>query len=118
MPAQKILISGAGIAGSTTAYFLALAGFSVTVFERNPSLRILGQGVDMEGPAISIIQKMNLENTIRAKSTGEKGVAFVDEKNVTFATFDVGDRRSDIGEILRTGVGSSDTDEERNRFYV
>jgi 2-polyprenyl-6-methoxyphenol hydroxylase-like FAD-dependent oxidoreductase len=72
MPNQKILISGAGIAGSVTAYFLALAGFSVTVLERSPSLRTLGQGIDMEGPAISIIQKMNLENTIRAKSTGEK----------------------------------------------
>jgi 2-polyprenyl-6-methoxyphenol hydroxylase-like FAD-dependent oxidoreductase len=97
MPNQKILISGAGIAGSVTAYFLALAGFSVTVLERSPSVRTLGQGIDMEGPAISIIRKMNLENTIREKTTGEKGVAFVDEKNVTFATFDVGDGGIDIG---------------------
>jgi hypothetical protein len=105
MPKPKILISGAGIAGSVTAYFLALAGFSVTVLERNHSLRTLGQGIDMKGPAISIIQKMKLEKTIREKTTGEKGVAFVDEKNMTFATFDVGDRRNDIGEILRIVVG-------------
>jgi 2-polyprenyl-6-methoxyphenol hydroxylase-like FAD-dependent oxidoreductase len=99
MPNQKILISGAGIAGSVTAYFLALAGFDVTVLERSPSLRTLGQGIDMEGPAISVIQKMNLEKTIREKTTGEKGVAFVDDKNVTFATFDVGNGQNDIGEI-------------------
>jgi 2-polyprenyl-6-methoxyphenol hydroxylase-like FAD-dependent oxidoreductase len=97
MPDQNILISGAGIAGSVTAYFLGLAGFSVTVLERNPSLRTLGQGIDMEGPAISIIHKMGLEELIRGKSTGEKGLAFVDENNVTFATFDVGDKKSDIG---------------------
>jgi 2-polyprenyl-6-methoxyphenol hydroxylase-like FAD-dependent oxidoreductase len=100
MPNQRVLISGAGIAGSVTAYFLGLAGFSVTVLERNPSLRTLGQGIDMEGPAISIIQKMGLEDLIRGKSTGEKGLAFVDEQNVTFATFDVGDKKSDIGETL------------------
>jgi 2-polyprenyl-6-methoxyphenol hydroxylase-like FAD-dependent oxidoreductase len=104
MPNQKILISGAGIAGTVTAYFLALAGFSVTVLERNPSLRTLGQGIDMEGLAISVIQKMNLEKVIREKTTGEKGVAFVDERNVTFATFDVGDGGNDIGEYLRIVV--------------
>jgi 2-polyprenyl-6-methoxyphenol hydroxylase-like FAD-dependent oxidoreductase len=115
MPDQKILISGAGIAGSVTAYFLGRAGFSVTVLERSPSLRTLGQGIDMEGPAISIIQKMGLEELIRGKSTGEKGLAFVDENNVTFATFDVGDKKSDIGESCIM-VGRDNTDEHRLYF--
>lgn len=97
MPPQKILISGAGIAGSVTAYFLGRAGFDVTVLERSPSLRTLGQGIDMEGPAVEIVRKMGVEEVIRGKSTGEKGVTFVDENNKTFATFDIGDRRSDIG---------------------
>ncbi|KAG9944080.1 FAD/NAD(P)-binding domain-containing protein, partial [Aureobasidium melanogenum] len=106
MPPQKILISGAGIAGSVTAYWLGRAGFNVTVLERTPALRTAGQGIDMEGPAVSIIRKMGLESTIRSKTTGEKGVAFVDENNVPFATFDVGEKRTDIGftseiEIMR-----------------
>ncbi|KAG9682826.1 FAD/NAD(P)-binding domain-containing protein, partial [Aureobasidium melanogenum] len=106
MPPQKILISGAGIAGSVTAYWLGRAGFNVTVLERTPALRTAGQGIDMEGPAISIIRKMGLESTIRSKTTGEKGVAFVDENNVPFAIFDVGEKRTDIGftseiEIMR-----------------
>jgi hypothetical protein len=47
---------------------------------------------------------MNIEKAIRGKTTGEKGVAFVDEKNVTFATFDVGDGGNDIGKTcLRCG---------------
>ena len=99
MPPQKILISGAGIAGSITAYFLGRAGFNVTVLERSPSLRTLGQGIDMEGPAVEIVRKMGVENLIREKCTNEKGLAFVDENNKTFATFDVGDKQSDIGEL-------------------
>jgi len=106
MPAQKILISGAGIAGSVTAYWLGHAGFDVTVLERTPALRTAGQGIDMEGPAVSIIQKMGLEEIIRSKTTGEKGVAFVYENNVPFATFDIGEKKTDIGftseiEIMR-----------------
>ena len=99
MPPQKILISGAGVAGSVTAYFLGRAGFNVTVLERSPSLRTLGQGIDMEGPAIEIVRRMGIEELIRGNSTGEKGLAFVDENNKTFATFDVGDKQSDIGEL-------------------
>lgn len=106
MPPQKVLISGAGIAGSVTAYWLGRAGFNVTVLERTPALRTAGQGIDMEGPAVSIVQKMGLETAIRSKTTGEKGVAFVDEYNVAFATFDVGEKKTDIGftseiEIMR-----------------
>ncbi|KAI5197879.1 oxidoreductase [Aureobasidium subglaciale] len=106
MPPQRILISGAGIAGSVTAYWLGLAGFNVTVVERNPELRTAGQGIDMEGAAVEIIKKMGLEETIRGKTTGELGLSFVDENDKAFATFDVGDRNTDIGftsdiEIMR-----------------
>lgn len=55
----------------------------------------------MSGPAIPVIQRMGVEEQIREKSTGEKGVAFVDENDVPFATFDVGDERSDIGTFVR-----------------
>lgn len=54
----------------------------------------------MEGPAVEIVRKMGIEEVIRGKSTGEKGLAFVDENNKTFATFDVGDQQSDIGELI------------------
>ncbi|KAG9674827.1 FAD/NAD(P)-binding domain-containing protein, partial [Aureobasidium melanogenum] len=106
MPSQRILISGAGIAGSVTAYWLGRAGFDITVLERTPALRTAGQGIDMEGPAVSIINKMGLEQIIRSKTTGEKGVAFVDENNIPFATFDVDEKKTDIGftseiEIMR-----------------
>ncbi|KAH0360397.1 FAD/NAD(P)-binding domain-containing protein, partial [Aureobasidium melanogenum] len=107
MPPHKILISGAGIAGSVTAYWLGRAGFDVTVLERTPALRTAGQGIDMEGPAVSIIRKLGFEQTIRSKATGEKGVAFVDENNVPFATFDVGEKKTDIGSRLCEEIYSS-----------
>ncbi|CAD0109501.1 unnamed protein product [Aureobasidium uvarum] len=116
MPPQKILISGAGIAGSVTAYFLGRAGFSVTVLERNPALRTAGQGIDMEGPAIPIIQKMGVEELINEKTTKEKGVAFVDESNISFATFDVGDKGTDIGKNGSGRVWLSLADKKHTGF--
>jgi len=42
MPQLKILISGAGVAGSTLAYWLSKQGHQVTIIERSPLLRTGG----------------------------------------------------------------------------
>ena len=46
MGAQTVLISGAGIAGPTLAFWLAAAGFQTTIVERAPALRTGGYVVD------------------------------------------------------------------------
>ena len=48
----EVLISGASVAGTTLAYWLAQHGFSVTVVERHPGLRPGGQAIDVRGPAL------------------------------------------------------------------
>jgi 2-polyprenyl-6-methoxyphenol hydroxylase-like FAD-dependent oxidoreductase len=50
---MHVLISGAGIAGPTVAYFLAKAGSQVTIVEKNKSLLPHGQNVDIQGSAVS-----------------------------------------------------------------
>ena len=47
---MKILISGAGIAGSAVAFWLTRAGHDVTVVDLSPTLRTGGQAVDFKGP--------------------------------------------------------------------
>lgn len=67
----KILISGFSIAGPVAAYFLSKAGAKVTVVERDPSLRLGGQSVDLRGNDVKIIQLMGLEKAIRERVAHE-----------------------------------------------
>ena len=103
MTHKKILISGASIAGPTLSFWLNRFGFEVTIVERAESLRLGGQNVDIKGAAQKIAQWMGIEEEIRAADTGELGVLFVDENNVTKAALPKGE--SNLGtselEILR-----------------
>lgn len=85
----RILITGAGIAGPTLAFWLARAGAHVTIVERAPVLRAVGQNVDIRGVGLEIIRRMGFEETVRQNTTNEEGWAFVDAKNRTKALFGV-----------------------------
>lgn len=89
MPGLDILISGAGIAGPAVAYWLleGNAEHRITIVERAPDLRIAGQSIDIRQAAVKIIQRMGIEDAVRAKTTTEKGLQFVDETGKPFATF-------------------------------
>lgn len=84
---QKILVTGASIAGPTLAYWLCRYGFKVTLAERAPELRLGGQNIDVKGPAQEIARKMGIEELIRAKNTTETGLRFVNTSNETVADF-------------------------------
>ena len=85
----RVLISGAGIAGSCLAYWLSRTRLNtaITIVERSPIPRKTGQCVDIRGPAIDIVKRMNLEPAIRARTTLEEGTRFVDTRGKSFAFF-------------------------------
>ena len=64
MAERTILISGAGIAGPTLAYWLKRAGFVPTLVEHAPQLRAGGYVVDFWGLGYEIAQRMRLEPDI------------------------------------------------------
>lgn len=99
----RILVAGGGIAGPTTAYWLAKAGATVTVVERAPSLRTAGQQIDVRGAAWKIMHKMGLEEVIKAKTTEEQGLAFVASDGSVIGEFPVGEGKgfSSTVEIIR-----------------
>ena len=74
-----VLISGAGIAGSTLAYWLARQGFAVTVVERSAGLRSSGSPVDVRGPAVEVAERMGLMERLREASTDATALSFVDD---------------------------------------
>lgn len=84
--ARRILIVGGGPAGATAAFWLAKAGFHVTVAERSMDKFAYGQGIDITGPAVKIVQKMGVYNEIKSKVTGESGFAFLDDDGGVIAS--------------------------------
>ncbi|WP_036506016.1 MULTISPECIES: FAD-dependent oxidoreductase [Nocardia] len=68
---MRILVSGAGIAGSVLAYWLTRHGYSVTVVERVPAPRKTGgHAVDLFRPAMDISEKMGVLPRIEERATG------------------------------------------------
>lgn len=85
----SILVSGAGVAGLTAAYWLARHGFRVTVVERAPGLRPGGQALDVRGPALEVARRMGILDSLRAHGTRLTGVSAVDATGaVTFRSED------------------------------
>jgi 2-polyprenyl-6-methoxyphenol hydroxylase-like FAD-dependent oxidoreductase len=77
---MRVLISGAGIARPTLAWFLAKAGAHISVVEKSRSLLPHGQNIDIEGSAITAMKKMGVLKEIRRLHTTEKGAQLIDPK--------------------------------------
>ena len=66
MRAQSVLISGAGVAGPTLAFWLNAAGFETTIVERAPGLRAGGYVIDFWGLGYDIAERMGLADALEA----------------------------------------------------
>lgn len=77
MGRQSVLVSGAGVAGPTLAYWLAGSGFQATVVERTGEQRSSGGPVDVRGPAIGITERMGVMPRLREAATSVSAIAFV-----------------------------------------
>ncbi|MEW5421455.1 FAD-dependent oxidoreductase [Amorphus sp. 3PC139-8] len=60
MTTRTVLIAGAGVAGLASAWWLARAGWTVTVVERAPSLRNGGYMIGLSGPGYASAERMGL----------------------------------------------------------
>lgn len=82
---MRVLISGAGVAGPSLAWFLARAGTHVTIVEKSKSLLPHGQNVDLQGSAVTAVKKMGLLDEVRRRNTKETGTQFIDPNGKPFA---------------------------------
>ena len=100
----NILISGASIAGTATAYWLRQHGFTPTVVERAPSMREGGYKVDIRGVALDVIERMGILDAVRARSTDMRIATHYDGKGRRIAEMDAdlfGGREGADAEIMR-----------------
>ncbi len=72
-----VLISGAGIAGPTLAYWLTRSGYHVVVVELADGIRPGGQTVDLRGAGREVVERMGLLDQLRARSLDQRGIAWV-----------------------------------------
>jgi 2-polyprenyl-6-methoxyphenol hydroxylase-like FAD-dependent oxidoreductase len=86
---MKILISGAGIAGPTLAYWLLKYGFKPTLVERSPKLRTGGYVIDFWGAGYDIAERMGLLPEICQKGYLVKEVKEVSANGNRVAGFPV-----------------------------
>ncbi|GIF50690.1 2-polyprenyl-6-methoxyphenol hydroxylase-like FAD-dependent oxidoreductase [Asanoa ferruginea] len=74
----SVLISGAGVAGPTLAYWLARHGFEATVVERGAAPRSSGNPVDVRGPGWAVANRMGIVPQLRAAATQATAMRLVD----------------------------------------
>lgn len=109
MPSERILISGAGVAGSVLAFWLAKHDFQVVVVERSKAEQKTGQGIEIEEPALKVVKLMGILDKLTEKRTGEVGFDLVDQQSRSHGRFELGRfsptgalelMRGDLTEIL------------------
>jgi 2-polyprenyl-6-methoxyphenol hydroxylase-like FAD-dependent oxidoreductase len=90
MTVTTILISGAGIAGPTLAYWLKRYGFNPTVIERAAKSREGGYIIDFRGMGVEVVQRMGLWPRVQEEKYDVQDILFVDELNKVIGGFNVG----------------------------
>jgi len=77
---MKVLISGAGPAGFTAAYWLKRYGYTPTIVERAPHLLVGGYKIDLRGAALQVIKGMGIHDAVVAARTDMRGAQLVDKE--------------------------------------
>ena len=105
---RNVLISGAGPAGMTLAYWLRRHGFSPTVVERASAPRDGGQAVDVRGAAIEVARRTGILDELRRARTGTRGMSYVNSTgkwlasmNAAFGVIDPADVEIVRGDLVR-----------------
>ncbi len=85
----RVLISGAGIAGSTLAYWLAHHGMQPTLVEKAPQVRTGGYVIDFWGAGFEIADRMGLLPEITLKGYKVQELRVVNQAGKKIAGFPV-----------------------------
>ncbi len=97
---QKILISGASIAGLTLAYWLEQYGYKVTVIEIAKAPRKGGSPIDIKGEAVEVVRKMGIYGAIEQQKVNTEKVCFVNHEDQVISSMDPSTLDDNLGEDI------------------
>ncbi len=80
---KKVLVSGASIAGLSTAYWMNKSGYKVTVVEIANELRVSGAAVDLRGHTVDIVKRMGMFEQLKLKRLNVEMIEFKNAGDVT-----------------------------------
>lgn len=80
---HKVLVSGASIAGLSTAYWMNKLGYKVTVVEIANEPRTMGGAVDFKESAVEIAKRMGIFEQLKANRLHVEKVEFKNAQNST-----------------------------------
>ncbi len=80
---KKVLISGASIAGLSTAYWMNKLGYKVTVVEIADEPRTAGGAVDIKGKALDDVSHMDILEQLKSNRLNVEMIEFKNSKDVT-----------------------------------
>ena len=103
---MDVLISGAGIAGLTTAYWLRRYGFNPTLVERADSLVVGGYKIDVRGTALEVLHRTGIHEDVVAASTQMQGAMLVDREGNVIGNMSGDDFGHRVGEDLEIVRGT------------
>lgn len=107
---MSVLISGAGIAGPTLAYWLSVCGVKSTLVEQAPQLRTGGYAIDFWGLGFDIAEGMGILPDLKRDGYNIKELRIVDAKGQRIGGFNV--------DIFRTNRLSSPTKTKATRSWL
>lgn len=94
---MRILISGGGIAGLTTAYWLHRQGYTPVVIEKAADLRRDGYGVDFYATGYDVAERMGIIGRLQPQAIPAKFIGFVNSQGEVTARIDVDSMRQVFG---------------------
>jgi 2-polyprenyl-6-methoxyphenol hydroxylase-like FAD-dependent oxidoreductase len=115
MKQRTVLISGAGVAGPTLAYWLSRSGFEPTVVERSDRQRSSGNPVDVRGEAMDVAERMGVLPRLRSAATTVSGLAFVNAAGRRIGRIPVGQADGSELEVPRADLAAVMYDAARER---
>lgn len=80
---KRVLISGASMAGLSTAWWMNSIGYKVTVVEMAGAPRTNGSAIDLKGNTINTVKRMGLFEPFKAARLGVEKIEIKDAGDVT-----------------------------------
>ncbi|OZI32464.1 hypothetical protein CAL29_24300 [Bordetella genomosp. 10] len=114
---KTVLVSGASIAGPSVAFWLARYGFDVTLIEIAPAVRSGGYPIDLRGPAVDVVERMELLEALKAAHVDTRRIIIFDPTGEKVRVVETGGRNDEQArdlEVRRTDLTSLLFDKTRN----
>ncbi|MCS3735178.1 FAD-dependent monooxygenase [Mucilaginibacter dorajii] len=93
---KKVLVSGASIAGLSTAYWMHKLGYQVTVVEMANHPRTAGAAVDIRGATVDVVKRMGIFEQLKSNRLHVDLVEFKNADDVTAGSISLANEKDEL----------------------